>query len=98
MKRVASHVTLLALLVLATAGMVMQTGSVPHVHAAPQTGLYNQEHDLTLLAGLAAHVVPVDAAPAPTLDAVSTQLVPLEPERPPVRVALSGDSRAPPVR
>jgi hypothetical protein len=71
---------------------------VPHVHAAAQLGLYNAEHDLTLLAGLAAHVIPVDDAPALTLDAVSRQLVPLVPERPPLRGAYSGDSRAPPAR
>ena len=98
MKRIVSHVTLLALLVLATAGMVLQTGSVPHVHAAAQTGLYNQEHDLTLLASLTAHVVPVDVAPALTFDTVSLSIAPLAPERPLLRPALSGDSRAPPVR
>jgi hypothetical protein len=98
MKRVGSHVTLLVLLVLATAGMVLQNGSVPHVHVATQPGLYNQDHDLTLLANLASTVIPVDVAPALTFDAVSISLAPLVSERPPLRAALSGDSRAPPVR
>ena len=97
MKRVASHLTLLVLVTLAVAGMVLQAGSVPHVHLATQGGLYNQDHDLTLLAGLASTVIPVDVTPAPTLDAVSISLAPLAPERPPLRAALSGDSRAPPV-
>ena len=98
MKRIASHVTLLALLVLATAGMVLQAGSVPHVHTVAQAGLYNQEHDLTLLAGLASNVVPVVVTPGLPVDVVSISLVPVSPERPVVRAALSGDSRAPPVR
>ena len=98
MKRVATHVTLLVVLVLATAGMVLQTGSIPHVHAAMQIGLYNAEHDLSLLAGLAAHVIATDAAPTLTFDAVSTKLLPLVPAHPPLRVAYAGDSRAPPVR
>lgn len=98
MKRCASRLTLLSLLVLATAGMVLQAGSVPHVHAGSHAGIYNQEHDLTLLASLAGHVVLADAAPALTLDVVSTQLSAFVPERPALRLAHSGVSRAPPVR
>ena len=98
MKRFTSHLTLVALLVLATAGMVLQTGSVPHTHAATQASLFNEEHDLTLLAGLAGHVVLGDAAPALAFDAVASRISPLVPERPALRVAHSGVSRAPPVR
>ena len=98
MKRFTSHLTLVALLVLATAGMVLQAGSVPHTHAATQTSLFNEEHDLTLLAGLAGHVVLGDAAPAIAFDAVSSLISPFVPERPALRVAYSGVSRAPPVR
>ena len=97
MNRVASRLTLVLLLVLAATGMVLQTGSVPHVHAA-DGALYNEEHDLTLLAGLAGHVVLADASPALAHDAVSILLSPFVPDRPTLRVAHSGDSRAPPLR
>ena len=97
MKRVAPRLTLAVLLVLAAAGMVLQAGSVPHVHAA-DGALYNEEHDLTLLAGLASHVLLADASPTLAEDVVSTPLSAFVPERPILRVAHSGDSRAPPLR
>jgi hypothetical protein len=97
MKRVASRLTLVLLLLLAATGMVLQAGSVPHAHAT-NGGLYNQEHDLTLLASLGGHVVLVDAAPALAHDDVTTLVPSLAPERPALRVARSADSRAPPLR
>ena len=98
MTHMASRLTLVALLVLATAGMVLQGGSLAHVHRASQASFFNEEHDLTLLASLAGHVVLADAAPTLTLDAVSSQIAPFVPERPALRLAHSGSSRAPPVR
>ncbi len=98
MKRLASRLTLVALLVLATAGMVTQAGSVPHTHAAAQASLFNEEHDLTLLAGLAGHVVLGDVTLTITVDAASNPLSPFIPERPVLHVGHSGVSRAPPVR
>ena len=98
MKRVASRLMLVTLLLLAAAGMVLQTGSVPHTHAASSSGVYNGEHDLTLLAGLAGHAPLTVAAPAITVDAVSTLVASSVAERPASRLARSGDSRAPPVR
>jgi len=98
MTRIARRFSLVALLVLATAAMVVHGGSVPHAHAASQASLFNQEHDLTLLAGLAAHVVLTDAAPALTFDTASAPVSPFVPERPTLDVAHSGSSRAPPVR
>jgi len=97
-KRFSSRLTLVALLVLATAGMVLQAGSVPHTHAAAHASFFNEEHDHTLLAGLAGHVVLGDAAPSIAFDAVSSRISPFVPERPALRVAYSGVSRAPPVR
>jgi hypothetical protein len=92
------RITLLTLLLLAATGMVMQSGSIPHAHAVGAPGVYNEEHDLTLLAGLAGHVIPVDATPSITLEPVSVPLSSYVPERPILYTALSGDSRAPPVR
>ncbi len=91
-----SRVTIV-LLLLAAVTMVVQLGSVPHAHAGANAGFYNQEHDLTLLAGLAGQVVPVDA-PTVALAPVVTSLPSLVPERPTLHVASSGDSRAPPAR
>jgi hypothetical protein len=39
-------------LVLAVAALVLSTGSVPHAHVAPEVGLWNHEHDLSVLAAL----------------------------------------------
>ena len=98
MKRVASRLTLLLLLFLAAAGMVLQAGSVAHVHADAAPGIYNEEHDLTLMAGLSAQVILVDAAPAPALEAISALLAPYAVEHAASRVVFSADSRAPPLR
>jgi hypothetical protein len=78
--------------------MVLQASSLPHVHEGDGAGFFNEEHDLTLLAGLAGHVIPVDAVPTIALAAISVLLVLFVPERPSLRLAHSGDSRAPPVR
>jgi hypothetical protein len=98
MGRLAPRLILLLLIVLATAGMVLQNGSVPHVHAAAHAGLFNEEHDLTLLAGLAGHVVLAQTAPALSFDAPSRDVVVFVPERQVLRPASSDASRAPPTR
>jgi hypothetical protein len=98
MNRFASRLALVTLLLLAATGMVMQAGSLPHVHAAgAHAGMFNEEHDLTLLAGFAAQSLLVGAAPAITFDTVSTLIPPYVPERPAARLARSGASRAPPL-
>ncbi|HEV8143308.1 MAG TPA: hypothetical protein VGQ77_10640 [Methylomirabilota bacterium] len=98
MKRVVARLTLGVLVILAVTGMVLQAGSLPHVHEGDGAGFYNEEHDLTLLAGLAGQVIPVDAAPTITLAAISALLLLFVPERPRLHAAHSGVSRAPPVR
>jgi hypothetical protein len=95
MKRSARTVAALLLLVAAMA-MVVQAGSLPHLHAGGGAGLYNAEHDLTLLATLAGYGLPTDGTPTLALDAVATSVLPFVPERPAARLAHSGDSRAPP--
>jgi hypothetical protein len=98
MKRLASRLPLGVLAILAVTGMLLQAGSLPHVHEGDEAGFFNEEHDLTLLAGLAAHVIPVDAAPTIALATISALLVLFIPERPGRRLANEGVSRAPPVR
>ena len=87
-------IALLVLLIAATMGM--QGGSLPHLHAGVGLGLYNAEHDLTLLAALAGAGLPADSTALLPFDAVSTTLLALTPERPLSDAVRSGDSRAPP--
>jgi hypothetical protein len=98
MKRVVPRLTLGVLVILAVTGMVLQAGSLPHVHEGDGAGFYNEEHDLTLLAGLAGQVIPVDAVPTIALAAISALLLLFVPERPGLHTAHSGVCRAPPVR
>ena len=98
MKRFASRLTLVTLLLLAATGMVLQTASLPHVHAASHSGVYNEEHDLTLLAGLASSLLLAAETPVLTFQNVSALVPQYVPERVATPAALSGDSRAPPVR
>ena len=96
MKHLALRLTIATLVLIAAAAMVLQGGSLPHLHQADSAGLYNQEHDLSLLAGLAGHGVTIDATPALAMEPVSAAVVPLVAQRPAARLARSGDSRAPP--
>jgi hypothetical protein len=97
MRHPAPRLFIVALLLLAAATMVVQLGSVSHLHAGADHGLYNQEHDLTLLAGLAGHAVDADGGPIVTLDTASTALVCFAPARRALLVARAGGPRAPPL-
>ena len=55
MRRMGPRVLLLLFGLLA---MLLQAGSIPHLHAGSGYGLYNADHDLTLLASLAATACP----------------------------------------
>lgn len=99
MRRSSSAPLIVGFVVLAVAGMVLAAASVPHLHVDDDVGFYNHEHDLTLLAGLAAHVLPVEAVTAGVpLDPPSIPLPSSVAERPALRLGSAGDSRAPPVR
>jgi hypothetical protein len=96
MARLHSRRVLGLLLLLAVAGLVLQGASAPHTHAASKPGIYNQDHDLVLLATLHGAVVLADAPPAPF---VSVLVAPIAlPEiRPPAAAPRSScDCRAPP--
>jgi hypothetical protein len=96
MARLVSRLTLALLLVVACAGLLAQAGSVPHVHKAHEPGIYNEEHDLTLLAALAAQALLSAGATAPSLEVVVGAPEPLVVESAAIRVVRSGASRAPP--
>jgi hypothetical protein len=83
---------------LALAAVALAGGSLPHLHASGEPGLWNEEHDLSLMAALGTVASPLDAAPG--LLPVLTRLVTLAPVSPDpidslVRLA---DPRAPPLR
>ena len=96
MRRPAPRLLITVLALLAAAAMVLQAGSVPHRHDDRNAGLYNQEHDLTLLAGLAGHATTPGLAPSVAIDTVSAPVVPATPARPTLEALGAGDSRAPP--
>jgi hypothetical protein len=96
MNRLVPRLTIALLLVLACAGMVAQAGSVPHAHKAHEPGIYNEEHDLSLLAAAAAQGLLSEGVAATSLDVVVGEPLPLIPERPAIRAAHPDTSRAPP--
>ena len=96
MNRLVPRLTIALLLVLACAGMIAQAGSLPHLHKAHEPGIYNEEHDLSLLAALAAQALLSEGATAPSLDVVVGAPPPLVPERPAIRSVHADASRAPP--
>ena len=84
-----------ALLLLALLAMLVQTGSLPHLHARHGAGVYNADHDLTLLAGLAAHGLPGNP-PQLVVEGVSVPLTAVAVTQHPVRLTQAAASRAPP--
>ena len=84
------------LLLLAAAAVLLQGASVPHTHAVARPGLYNQDHDLVLLATLHSAAVLADA-PLTPLVFVLVAAVAVLAIRPPASAARpTCDSRAPP--
>jgi hypothetical protein len=88
-RRLAAVVLLVAL-----GALLLQGAGLPHTHAG--IGLYNQEHDLTLLATLHGAAVLQHVEPAPLVVPIVVTLV-LPGDRQPVSTSHStADSRAPP--
>jgi len=87
---------LAALLLLVVAAVLLQGAGLPHLHAISKPGLYNQDHDLVLLATLHGVAVVAETSPAPLVfDLVAALAAPAT--RPPESAARSTSrSRAPP--
>jgi hypothetical protein len=78
--------------------LLLQGASVPHTHFGSPHGLFNHEHDLTLLA-IAGAVASLDAiAPAVLVILVAMGVALAGCARPATTLAHAADSRAPPVR
>ena len=84
----------MALLLAAVVAMVALGAALPHTHAGA-SGLYNQEHDLTLYA-VAGSAALVDTAPPHFVDVVLTAVSFVAVPRPPSVARAHGDCRAPP--
>jgi hypothetical protein len=84
-----------ALIVFVLVALVAQGACVPHTHTGQGVGLFNEEHDLTLLAtaGIAA---PLPGAALLFVDMVTVSLTVPMPAAPIVFVSRDAESRAPP--
>lgn len=86
---------LVGLFVLAVLAMLLQDGSIPHLHLASQPGLYNHDHDLGSLATVGSGLVP--DVPAAVLLVAAVLVVALARPAPPESAPIGhADSRAPP--
>jgi hypothetical protein len=81
---------------LALLALVVQGGTVPHLHDAPGVGLYNHDHDLTALA-TSSGAAPIPDAPGVPLALVLVAALLLIAPRPLKAPRSVADSRAPPV-
>jgi len=86
------------LLVLGLAAFLLAGASLQHLHASGDFGLWNEEHDLSLMAAFGSAAVPLDAAP--TLLLVLVLVAALAPVSGRIAGAPrhAADSRAPPAR
>jgi len=84
-------------LLLGLVAFVLASASVPHIHAGAGLGLWNGEHDLTLMAAFGTHACQLETIPVLGLAlTLKATIVPAA-----VRVAsiplCRSDSRAPPL-
>lgn len=84
------------LLLLGFVAFLVASASVPHVHAGAESGLWNADHDLTLMAAFGTHACQPEAMPALGLVlAPAAPVTAVAPHADSVPLSLS-DSRAPP--
>ena len=89
---------LVVLLALLTLPLLLQGASLPHTHVGGANGLFNQEHDLTLLATIGTVASDVAAAPGVMVVLVATGVACLGRLPRVTTPARAADSRAPPAR
>jgi hypothetical protein len=92
-----SHRLLATVLLVAVVAVVLQGASVPHTHAGIGAGLYNQDHDRSLLATLHATATLAAAQPAIVRLAVVTAVAPVATSPIDSAALPSAASRAPPL-
>ena len=89
-----------AVLLLAPAlvAMLVSAASLPHVHGGPEPGFFNQDHDLSTLAGLSGAALLSAVHSSATLVLVESQPLGLATHRLLAAPRRHADPRAPPVR
>jgi len=83
-------------LLLGVVALLLARASLPHTHAGSTPGLWNADHDLTLMAAFGTHACQLDAMPVLGIALVLSAAISLAAARlaaAPVRLS---DSRAPP--
>jgi len=91
------HWLVAAVLLVAVAAVVLQGGSVPHTHAGIGPGVYNHDHDGTLLATLHGAATISAAQPAMLLFAMVSSVAPTATDPVDSAPRPTADSRAPPL-
>jgi hypothetical protein len=93
-QRASLWVSVLTVLILLTVGGLLAQGAcLPHTHVG--AGLYNAEHDLTLLA-VSGAIAPLPAATSLSMVLVVVRLSGSVPSAPTAFVSRDAESRAPP--
>jgi len=83
---------------LAFAAVTLAGGSLPHLHAAGEPGLWNEEHDLSLMAALGTAASQPDATPVMALELALILALALAGARPASAPLRLSAPRAPPLR
>src|SRR5205807_9504220 len=86
------------LLVLGIAVLVVSGACLPHLHASGEFGLWNEEHDLSLLAALGTAASQPDATPVMALELALILALALAGARPASAPLRLSAPRAPPLR
>jgi hypothetical protein len=83
-------------LLLGVVALVLAGASLPHTHAGSTPGLWNADHDLTLMAAFGTHACQLDAMPVIEIALVLAAAISLAAAHPTAAPVRLSDSRAPP--
>jgi hypothetical protein len=83
-------------LLLGVVALLLAGASLPHTHAGSTPGLWNADHDLTLMAAFGTHACQLDAMPVIGIALVLAAAVSLAASHVAAAPARLADSRAPP--
>ena len=83
-------------LLLGVVALLLAGASLPHSHAGSTPGLWNADHDLTLMAAFGTHACQLDAMPVLGIALVLSAAISLAAARLAAAPGRLSDSRAPP--
>jgi len=84
------------LLLLGAVAFLLAGASLPHTHASAGPGLWNADHDLSLMAAFGTHACQVDAMPALGIALILAAAISLAATHTASALLRLSDSRAPP--